>query len=220
MKSIGVFIPARLNSERLPAKLIKPFADTTLVDIALERLHTIKYQCGKYFVACEHDLVRRNTYPDIMTIHRSEDSANCDGPLLRSLADLDEIDEDYLVFLNPCLALLRPETIDMALNFFAGNAIESMTSVVRHKNWFFDAETGECLTSINYKELNSKFTRPVVSFANAFHLTSKKTFFETGYFLSKETYLYEIPIIESFDVNDPHDFIVSETLYLGREKVL
>jgi len=178
------------------------------------------YPCGKYFLAYDHDLVRRNTYPDIKTIHRSEKSANCDGPLLRSLADLTQIKEDYLFFLNPCLALLKPETIDKALEFFAGDTAESMTSVIKHKNWFFDAETGKCLTSIDYKELNSKYTRPVVSFASAFHVSSKKTFFETGCFLNEDTYLYEIPINESFDVNDPQDLFVSEALYIGREKFL
>jgi CMP-N-acetylneuraminic acid synthetase len=180
----------------------------------------VKYPIGKYLLAYDHDIVCRNTYPDIKTIHRSEESANSGEPLLHVLADLTQIKEDYLFFLNPCLALLKSETIDKALDFFAGDTAESMTSVVRHHTWFFDAETGTCLTSINYKELDSKLTVPVVSIASAFHVISKKTFFETGRFLNENTYLYEIPINESFDVNDPQDFFVTETLYIGRKKFL
>ena len=36
--NICVVIQARLSSERLPKKMIKPFADTTITDIAIKNI--------------------------------------------------------------------------------------------------------------------------------------------------------------------------------------
>ena len=44
IKDIAVVIQARLGSQRIPNKMLKPFAGTTLVDIFLENRQT------KFFV--------------------------------------------------------------------------------------------------------------------------------------------------------------------------
>ena len=39
IEDIVVILLARLNSQRIPKKMIKPFAGTTLIDIAIEKIH-------------------------------------------------------------------------------------------------------------------------------------------------------------------------------------
>jgi CMP-N-acetylneuraminic acid synthetase len=219
MKPVALFIPARLESARLPRKLVLPFAGTTIIDIALAKLHEVQFPCRKYFLAWHTELIEKNIYDDIETIVRSEDSAVCDGPLTRSFADLKSVKQDYLMFLNPCLTMLKPSTIDSALEKFSEIEENSMTSVILHRNWFFNAETGECLTSINYKELNSKHTVPVHSFANAFHIGLKVELFRSGKFLNQDTISFQIPYHEAYDVNDPLDITVAEALYQSRERI-
>ena len=115
--------------------------------------------------------------------------------------------------------MLRPSTIDSALEKFCEIEANSMTSVILHKNWFFNAETGECLTDINYRELNSKHTVPVYSFANSFHIALKGELFRSGQFLDQDTVLFQIPYHEAYDVNDPSDIRVAESLYQSRERI-
>ena len=38
LEDIAVVIQARLSSQRIPQKMIKPFADTTLFDIAIQKV--------------------------------------------------------------------------------------------------------------------------------------------------------------------------------------
>ena len=219
MRSVALFIPARLESSRLPRKLVLPFAGTTIIDIALAKLHEVQFPCQKYFLAWHTELIEKNVYDDVETIVRSNDSAVCDGPLTRSFADLKSVKQDYLMFLNPCLTMLRPSTIDSALEKFSKIEAKSMTSVILHKNWFFNAETRECLTDINYKELNSKHTVPVYSFANSFHIGLKDKLFRSGKFLDQDTVLFPIPYHQAYDVNDPSDIRVAEALYQSRERI-
>ena len=38
IKDICILVQARLDSQRVPGKMLRPFADTTLVDILFEKL--------------------------------------------------------------------------------------------------------------------------------------------------------------------------------------
>ena len=51
-KQIGVFIPARTTSKRLPNKIILPFGETNLFDIACKKLEQLPKEYGRYALIC------------------------------------------------------------------------------------------------------------------------------------------------------------------------
>ena len=60
LDDIAVIIQARLNSEREPRKMIKPFADTTLSDVAIDKILESKVipKENFYFSVYEQELVQ------------------------------------------------------------------------------------------------------------------------------------------------------------------
>ena len=79
---ICIVIQARLSSERVPYKMLKPFAGTTLLDISLEKitqLKSIDFKNQFYLSAYENELKEVATKHGLQVYHRSEKSANSEG---------------------------------------------------------------------------------------------------------------------------------------------
>lgn len=55
---VCILVQARLGSQRVPRKMIRPFCDTTLVDILFNKLKSLKSlpQSNIYFSAYEDEL--------------------------------------------------------------------------------------------------------------------------------------------------------------------
>ena len=77
-KNISIVIQSRLGSQRIPKKMLKPFSNTTLVDILLNKivkLNSISPQ-QVYFCAYEDELIRvAEKYP-VNIFKRSKESSN------------------------------------------------------------------------------------------------------------------------------------------------
>ena len=113
--TITVYVPARLNSERLPRKVLRDFNGTTLVQITLDKLR----RCALVDDYC------LNTDDDELIAHADALGHAVyarSGGLTRSDTTTEEIlldfvqgydcRTDYVAAINPTNPLLRPETID------------------------------------------------------------------------------------------------------------
>ena len=58
IEDICILVQARLGSQRVPGKMIRPFAGTTLVDVLFEKLNksTVIPKSNIYFSAYEDEL--------------------------------------------------------------------------------------------------------------------------------------------------------------------
>ena len=96
INDICVLVQARLGSQRVPGKMLRPFANTTLVDILLKKLtqSSIIPKNNIYFSVYEEKLKQvAQKYP-INIFSRSKQSANSEG------ISLPEIFEWQLYHLN------------------------------------------------------------------------------------------------------------------------
>jgi len=211
MKKIGVFIPGRLQSERLPNKLILPLGDTNLWDIACKKLNSLPDKYNKYALCYDKELVEiAQKYENLTVILRDEDTALVDGPLEYIFKDLKEVEDTHLMFLNPCLAFLEKETILKSLETFdsldedycEGNYA---TSVKVYKNWLFNNEN-RCLTDINYERLTTKEIPDYYEAAHCFHIFNKDNFFKDGQMLKDNHSLIEVPNKEVIDIDTKEDY--------------
>jgi CMP-N-acetylneuraminic acid synthetase len=215
-KKIGIYIPGRLKSERLPNKLILPLGDSCLWEIACKKLNALPEKYDKYVLCCDDALIEiASNYENLQIIRRDEQTAEVDGPLTFIFKELNQVDNTHLMFLNPCLSVLRAETILGALEYFENSNKEYGTSVVKYKNWLWD-EDKKNLTPIDYTTLSTKSIPVHYEAAHCFHIFNKKMFFETGKMLNQDLELIEIPKAELIDVDDLTDYEYAK--YLHRNK--
>lgn len=110
---LGIFLPGRLGSERLPGKLILPISNTCLWEVACKKLKVISEKYPVYVLCNETSLVDIALQENIPVIFRSPGTESVDGPLTHIFQDVKNIEEcTHLMFLNPCLAFLSEESID------------------------------------------------------------------------------------------------------------
>tara|TARA_B100000131_G_scaffold114727_1_gene111680 strand:- start:616 stop:1308 length:693 start_codon:yes stop_codon:yes gene_type:complete len=140
---IAVIVQARLNSERVPRKMIKPFAGSTLMDIFCEKIkksNVIKKE--NFFLSVyEKELLDIANKHNLQVFHRSEKSANSEGTPLGEMYEWwDKIPFKYAVLINACAPMLSPETIDNFIKEYQSSDSNGMFGVIEKKNYFWNRE--------------------------------------------------------------------------------
>jgi len=205
-KTIGIFIPGRLNSERLPQKLLLPIGDTCLFDRACKKLNILPGFFNKYVLIRDYELIGiAKRYPNIHIIARSRESAAAEGPLSYIFRDMRIVDDTHLMFLNPCLVFLRCATIKNSIDQFLQSSADYATSVKPLRNWILNRD-GKPINKIDYERLTTKEIEPVLQFAHCFHVFNKDSFFEDGYMLKDGFLPLPVPEDETIDVDTLEDF--------------
>lgn len=191
-----------------------PIGDTSLWEIACRKVNALPPQYGKY-VLCEANTPLERIareYPNLTVIIRSPESASIDEPNSKIFADLEQVQEDYLMFLNPCLLFLTESTITKALDYFSTQCIqESLSSVKPFKNWLY--YKGELMTDVNKKSWSTKEIEGYMQAAHCFHIFSKRLLFEENKMLDEEHDMFLVPIQETIDVDTELEYDVARYLY-------
>lgn len=205
---IGIFAPARLNSQRLPNKQILPIGNSCMFEICCKKLDYIKTQYGinTYVLICDDELINiAKKYPNIQIIIRDIETTKVDAPLRYIYKDVLNLKEKYLMFFNPCLIFLTPETILNKIKEFIFSGKNYATSVKKFHNWLWDDNDNQ-ITDINFKELNTKDITPWYQAAHCFHIFNREKFKEDGFMLKDDLVLLEIPIEETIDIDTREDY--------------
>jgi len=197
--------------------MLRPYAGTTLVELAVKRLAKLKNFDGVYFGAHENkllDIAKCNLPAESIKI-RSNAMANTDNMML-SYSWIEEIDFDYCVWINSCHGHLKPETLDEAVDYFKKNNFKSMTSVVKRSTWYYN-QNGDPVNNRNSKtQVISQNSEALFEVAHAFHVFQKDHFFSTKTYWNNrknDPSLYVINDIEALDVDTEEDFLISESVY-------
>ena len=112
-------VEARLHSSRMHQKMIKPFADTTLLDLLLSKLKSIDLipKDNLYLSAYEDEIKDIGNKHNINIFHRSTESANAED--LQTVKEWhDKLPFKYVIAINPCTPLIKMETIEGFIKSF------------------------------------------------------------------------------------------------------
>ena len=202
---LGVFIPGRLSSERLPNKLILPLGESSLWEMACKKLSQLPEKYNAYALCADKELVDIAKKYDIEVIIRSEATTQAEGPLNYIFEDMKDVDCTHLMFLNPCLSFLTLDTIVKRLEEFERERMDYATSVKEFNNWLFDIKATP-LNVIDYTRLTTKEVKGYFQMAHCFHVFNKKAFFKDGMMLKEGHGLLYIPEGEDIDVDTPEDY--------------
>ena len=216
MKIIAVG-QARLNSTRCKRKMLRPFANTTLVELAVKRLGNVKNFDGVYFGAHEDELleVARSGLPSSSIKVRTKEMANTDDMML-SYSWLRDIDFDYCMWINSCHGHLKAATLDQAADEFRGGQYKSMTSVTKRYTWYYNQDGEPVNNKDPLTQVITQQSEPLYEVANAFHLFQKEHFFSTKTYWNNKKYdpfLFVINDIEALDVDTEEEFVISEAVF-------
>ena len=213
MKQVGVFLPGRLASSRLPNKLILPIGDTCLWEIACKKLDSLSDEYEKCVLVSKDDieLVRiADKFKSIEIILRSPETSLKDNPLNFVFKDIDKMESNIVMFLNPCLLFLKKESIETALHYV--NSEYCYTESVKPFNSWLYADTG-LITQLDLTTMNTKFVETMFQPAHAFRIFNKSKFLETGAMSIRNPGIWILENSECIDIDTQEDYEYAKYLY-------
>ncbi len=218
MSDIGIFTFARKQSQRVPNKMLKPFAGTTLTDIAMEKL--AKLGKNTFFAAFEKEFEDKARAAGVRFVKRDEKSINIDGPITEILSFLKNVEFEHLLIVSGCLPFLRVSTISSFLENCKKNELQPAFSIAIKKNYFFDSKHKPLNFDLNTKTMNTKIVEPVYEAVQALYFFNKDYFFQNGTYWdwNKVRFIEINDKIETIDIDTEEDFRVAEEIYKIREK--
>ncbi len=152
MKTIAGIIHARKTSTRCPNKHLRPLKNTTLIDIALDKLSKLNLD-EKYLAVYDQEL-KDKVIDGVNILHRPYESiAPGDCPHNIMYKHLENVNSDYIVNLNPCQPFLEVDKLQQIITLFKYSTLDSMITVKKERNFFWD----EYENPINFK-LNDRLS--------------------------------------------------------------
>ena len=117
--SIGIIVSARKGSGRLPNKLLRPFADSTLFEVFLDKLK--KFRDIVYIAVGEQEFIDIAKREGFNCILRNKESVTSDATH-KIWNYLDTVSFDWIFAINPCHPFLKSSTIQAALDIVDKNS--------------------------------------------------------------------------------------------------
>jgi len=219
LKDVAFIVQARLNSQRVPRKMIKPFADTNLFGLVLDKLLQSNVIPKENIIVSvnEQELVDEADKRDITVFERSYESANNDNDLKKIYEWHDKIPFKYVVLISGCNPLLKVETIDSFVEQYIESDKGGLFAVFEKKTYYWDKD-GKPIT--DWKDasiMNTKIVEPIYEAGHCLY-ASRLDIIKDGYWMCNENYppileLFVMDEIEAFDIDYEWQFKLGEILY-------
>ena len=222
LNEIAFIVQARLNSQRLPGKMIKPFGDSNLFGIVLDKLLESKIipRENIFGSVYEQELIDELEKRELTYWHRSEASANEDDDLKLIYEWHDKLPAKfkYVILISGCTPLLKINTIDKFTEQFILQEEENLFGVIKKQTYYWD-QNGKMITDWpqGQKIMNTKSNfQPLYEAAHCLYgsrldLISAERFMVD--FSKDFLKLFEIHEIEAFDIDYQWQFETAELLY-------
>ncbi len=216
MKRIAGIIHARKQSTRCPNKHLRPLGDTTLIDIALDKLSKLDLD-EKYLAVYDQEL-KDKVIDGVNILHREYDSvAPGNAPHNIMYKHLKDVNSDYILNLNPCQPFLQVDKLQQIITLFKYSTLDSMITVKKERNFFWDKNENP----INFKQNDRLST---TSGPWIYSATHSLVFYKKQYMLDNwelfpnekgnpRPFIVDWPEQELIDVDTETDFNLVESLW-------
>ncbi len=221
MRRILLLGTAKQSSTRMPDKLTRPFGDTTLMELYVEKFRAL--QASEQF--SEAVMAIPTTDTDLRLIaaglpiynERPRDR-RCTSPRNEQLYYLKEYRSEYVLWLNACLPFLKVETVLEAVRRFqADGTIRSLTTVREAHNWFWTIYGKHPVNNVDSRCCSTRVCTPLYESTHAFHIFNRELMIQEGaywMFSHSDPYLWEVrDPYECMDIHSGLDFLVAEAHY-------
>jgi CMP-N-acetylneuraminic acid synthetase len=225
INDICIIISARLNSQRVPQKMIKQFHNSSLFEICLSKLSQSNIipinniYCSLY----DKELIDIANKYKLNIFTRSYESANNDNSLQKIYEWHDKLKYKYVILINPCQPFLKIETIDNFVKYFINIEEEGLFGVIKKKNYFWNKEGimttpwPENQTILNTKAVEETYEAAHSLYASKMDIIKNDVFM--GTFKKKnDPVLYEMDEFEVFDIDYEWQFTFAQEFYKNMNK--
>tara|TARA_A100001015_G_scaffold183311_1_gene203977 strand:+ start:652 stop:1341 length:690 start_codon:yes stop_codon:yes gene_type:complete len=221
LDDVCVLVQARLGSQRVPQKMIRPFAGTTLMDICLEKLSASSYIPNQNIISSvyEPELVEISERYPIQIFNRSEQSANSEGtPMTEMYEWWDKIPFKYCVLVNACAPFLKLETVEKFVEFYTSIESDGLFGVIEKKNYYWGSDFKlQTPWPEDQAVMNTKFVDTTYEAAHCLYAgkMSKigKSIWMGDFMTPGDIQLYPMDEREVFDIDYEWQFQYYENLY-------
>ena len=220
IKDIAVIIQARTNSQRIPNKMLRSFANTNLFELVLSKLLKSKVIPQQNIIASvyEDELKQIANNLNINIYNRSYESANNDDNLQKIYEWHNKLPFKYVIKINGCSPLLKIETIDKFIQQFMEQKEENLFGVIETKDYYWNKE-GKLITPwpknqtiMNTKAVETTYKAAHVLYASRMDII-KNNKFMGDFQKEKGIKLYLMDELECFDIDYEWQFKVGEKIY-------
>ena len=120
IKDVCFIIPARTQSTRVPNKMLKPFVDSSLLEIAINKVLASKKipKENFYLSIMDQELIDLAKKYQVNYFIRSEESTREPITLQKVHEWHDKLPFKYFIIINACNPLLKINTIEKFINEF------------------------------------------------------------------------------------------------------
>lgn len=218
INDICIIVQARLGSQRVPGKMLRQFADTTLIDILFNKLtrSTVIPKSNIYFSVYENELKEVARKHEINIFNRSKESAFAETDMKLIYEWHDKLPFKYIVLISACNPLLTIETIDGFLKSFIESDKEGAFAVFEKKTYYWNKQGKPITDWQGVSIMNTKNVDPIYEAAHCLY-ASRLDIIDQGYWMDinypPQPELYIMQELEAFDIDYEWQFLLGEHLY-------
>tara|TARA_R110000851_G_scaffold142756_1_gene281457 strand:- start:460 stop:1137 length:678 start_codon:yes stop_codon:yes gene_type:complete len=220
MEKYTALIAVRKGSQRVKNKNIRPFCDSSLLEIKIKQAKRCKL-IDEVIVSSDcDDMLSVGRYLGVTTQKRDKYFCSSSVPMnlvYRHLAE--SIDCDHVVYLHVTSPLLKDDSLKRSIEIYKNNlesSYDSLASVETIKKYLWHNDK-----PINYDPNNHPRSQDLPNFVAlnfAINIISKKSMIERKNILGEKFYPFELDEFESIDVDNEFEFNIAEYLYKKRKK--
>lgn len=218
INDVCIIVQARMGSQRVPGKMLRPFSDTTLTDILFDKLtkSTIIPKSNIYFSVYEDELKEIGKKYGINIFDRSKESAFAETDMKLIYEWHNKLPFKYIVLISACNPLLTVKTIDSFLKSFIESDKEGAFAVFEKKTYYWNKQGKPITDWQEVSIMNTKNIEPIYEAAHCLY-ASRLDIIEQGYWMDKnyppQPELFVMKEIEAFDIDYEWQFQLGEQLY-------
>ena len=208
---VNFLLPMKGHSERIPDKNMKLFMGNPLYHSILNELLKSKY-LKKVYIDTDSKHISDDVnqfFPEVSIIDRPAELCGDNVSMNKIIEhDLKITNEELFLQTHSTNPLLRVKTIDSAIEFFLNNKgrYDSVFSVNKLQSRLYWSD-GKAINHNPDELLRTQDLPPVFQENSNFYIFTKGSFKEAGNKrIGKSPYMFEVPILESFDIDTKEDF--------------
>jgi CMP-N-acetylneuraminic acid synthetase len=223
INNICFIIQARTQSTRVPNKMLRPFAGSSLLEIAINKIlqSSIIPKENFYLSVMDQELIDIAKKYNVNYFVRSEESTQEPATLPKILEWHNKLPFKHYILINACNPLLKTETIDKFIHSFLTHDTNGQFGVFKKDTFVFNNEH-EMINGFfgEDKYLATLETKFVETFYEAAHSLYAGTMEDIGRGIYMGTFkekhnpeFYLMDEIECFDIDWPWQFELAEIIY-------
>ena len=202
-------VQARINSTRVPRKMIRRFDSTSLLDICLRKVKESNIPNENFILSAnEIQLKQLAQYHKLNVFNRSIKSANEEKDLQSLYEWHDKFPQyKYVVLINACNLFLKVDTINNFIDTYLNSQNDGLFAVTHKKNYYWNSN-GDLITPWpeGYELMNTKAVTPTYEashclYASRLDLIGKGSFMGKAPFKKDNPEIFVIDEFESLDID-------------------